>query len=45
LTPWEGSVTWRDGMTTSVEEEMTPKRGKGGDDASWTDTNLTEPKN
>jgi hypothetical protein len=34
-----------DGMAMSVEREAAPGRGKRGDDASWADTNLTEPKN
>jgi hypothetical protein len=38
-------VTRRDNVTTSVGGEVTPVRGKGGDDASWDDINLTEPKN
>jgi hypothetical protein len=25
--------------------EVTPRRGKGGDDTSWADMNLTRPKN
>jgi hypothetical protein len=38
-------VTRRSGVTTSVEGEAAPERKKGGDDASWADVNLTEPKN
>jgi hypothetical protein len=34
-----------DGMAMSVEREAALGRGKRGDDASWADTNLTEPKN
>jgi hypothetical protein len=29
----------------SLGGEATPGKGKGGDDASWTDANLTEMKN
>jgi hypothetical protein len=29
---------------TSAMGEVTPWRGKGGDDASWADANLTGPK-
>jgi hypothetical protein len=32
-------------MTTSVEGEAALGRGKGGDNASWADVNLTRPKN
>jgi hypothetical protein len=28
-------------LMTSVEEEAALRKGKGGDDASWADTNLT----
>jgi hypothetical protein len=38
-------VTQRDGVTTSVGGEVTPGRGKRGDDISWADTNIIEPKN
>jgi hypothetical protein len=38
-------VTQRSGVTTSVEGEVAPERKKGGDDVSWADVNLTEPKN
>jgi hypothetical protein len=44
LAPWERSVTRRDGVVTSAGGETTPGRGKGGNNASWTDVNLTEPK-
>jgi hypothetical protein len=43
--PWEESVTRRGGMATSVRGEVAPGRGKGGDDASWANTNLTRLKN
>jgi hypothetical protein len=33
------------GATTSVGGEAAPGREKGGDDASWADTNLTDLKN
>jgi hypothetical protein len=29
----------------SVSGGAAPTRGKGGDDTSWADVNLTEPKN
>jgi hypothetical protein len=45
LATWEGSVTWRDDITMSDGGEAATGREKGGDDASWTDANLTEPKN
>jgi hypothetical protein len=38
-------VTWHGGVTTLVGGEVAPRRGNGGDDASWGDTNLTGPKN
>jgi hypothetical protein len=38
-------MTQRDGMTTSVEGEAGPGRGKGVDDISWVSTNFTGPKN
>jgi hypothetical protein len=31
LAPWEGSVTRCDSVMTSARGEMTPGRGKGGD--------------
>jgi hypothetical protein len=33
------------GVVMSVSGEAAPGRGKGGDNASWTDTHLTRPKN
>jgi hypothetical protein len=39
------SVTWCSGVTTSTRGEAAPRKGKGGDDASWTNANLTGPKN
>jgi hypothetical protein len=33
------------GVATSVGGEAAPGRGKGGDDISWVNANLTEPKN
>jgi hypothetical protein len=44
LTQWEGSVTQYGGMTTSAGGEAALSRGKGGNDASWDDTNLVGPK-
>jgi hypothetical protein len=37
-------VTCCGGVTTSAGGEMTPRRGKGGEDTSWADVNLTGPK-
>jgi hypothetical protein len=37
-------VTRHDGIVMSVRGEVALERGKGGDDASWADTNLTRPK-
>jgi hypothetical protein len=37
-------VTWCDGVTTSAGGEAAPKKGKGGDDTSWANVNLTRPK-
>jgi hypothetical protein len=37
-------MTRRGGVMTSVGGEMTPGRGKGGDNTSWADANLTGPK-
>jgi hypothetical protein len=37
-------VTRRDGVMTLIRREATPGRGKGGDDASWIDTNLIGQK-
>jgi hypothetical protein len=41
LTLWEGNMTRRDGMATSVGGEA----GKEGHNVGWVDANLTEPKN
>jgi hypothetical protein len=38
-------VTRRGGVTTSAGGEAAPGRGKGGDNASWADVNLTRQKN
>jgi hypothetical protein len=38
-------VTRRDGVATSDGGEAAPGRGKGGEDTSWDDTNLTGQKN
>jgi hypothetical protein len=38
-------VTRRGGVATSAGGETTSGRGKGGDDASWSDADLTRPKN
>jgi hypothetical protein len=37
-------VTRRNGVTTSTGGEAAPRRGKGGDNATWVDANLTGPK-
>jgi hypothetical protein len=44
LAPCEKRVTWRGGVTTSVRGDAISKRGKGGDNVSWADMNLTRPK-
>jgi hypothetical protein len=38
-------VTRCGGVMTSARGEVAPRRGKGEDDASWADANLTGPKN
>jgi hypothetical protein len=45
LAQWEGSVIRRGGVTTSVGGEVALRRRKEGDDANWTNTNFTGPKN
>jgi hypothetical protein len=45
LGQWKESVTQRDDVMMSVGGEVTLRRGKGGDDVSLTDMNLTKPKN
>jgi hypothetical protein len=45
LAPWDGSVTQRVGVMTSAGGGAVPERGKGGDNISWADVNLTGPKN
>jgi hypothetical protein len=37
-------VTQCSGVETSVGGETALGKGKGGDDASWADADLTEPK-
>jgi hypothetical protein len=41
----EGSVTRHGGVTTSTGGNATLERGNEGDNVSWTDVNLTMPKN
>jgi hypothetical protein len=38
-------VTRLNDVTTSTGGETAPERGKGGDDGSWDDVNLTGLKN
>jgi hypothetical protein len=45
LIQWEGSMTQRGDVTTSAGGDVAPRRGIGGNDASWADTNFTGPKN
>jgi hypothetical protein len=45
LVQWKGSVTQCGAVVTSTGGDAAPGRGKGGDDISWADANLTEPKN
>jgi hypothetical protein len=44
LAQWEGSVTRCDSVTTSAGGEAASGRGKGGDDTSWADVNLSRLK-
>jgi hypothetical protein len=44
LALWEGNVTWRSRVAASARGEAALGRGKGGDDVSWVDMNLTKPK-
>ncbi len=37
-------MTWRSSVTTAAKGEAAPGRGKGGDDVSWADANLSKPK-
>jgi hypothetical protein len=37
-------VTQRSGVMTSATGEVAPRRGKGGDNASWANANLSRPK-
>jgi hypothetical protein len=39
------SVTQRDGVAMSARGDVASERGKGADDASWTNANITGPKN
>jgi hypothetical protein len=45
LAAWEGSATWHDIVATLVGGEAIPERGKGGENASWAEANLTGVKN
>jgi hypothetical protein len=45
LSQWKVSMTQRSSVTMPTGGEATPRRGKGGDDANWTDTDLTKPEN
>jgi hypothetical protein len=45
LVQWEGRVTRCGVVATSARGDATPRRGKGVDDVSWVDTNLTGSKN
>jgi hypothetical protein len=38
-------MTRCDGVATSTGGEVAPERGKGVDDVSWVDVNLTKLKN
>jgi hypothetical protein len=38
-------MSWCGGVTTWVRGEAALGRGKEGDNVSWADANLTEPKN
>jgi hypothetical protein len=41
VSPWERSTTRHCGVATSARGDAAPGRGKGGDNASWADANLT----
>jgi hypothetical protein len=45
LALWKGSVTRHGCVATSVRGEAASGMGKGEDDASWADANLTGLKN
>jgi hypothetical protein len=45
LAPWEGSVTRYDNVVMSDGGDAAPEREKGGDNTSWANANLIEPKN
>jgi hypothetical protein len=45
LALWEGIMARCGSMAMSNRGEAAPGRGKGGDDVSWADANLTGPKN
>jgi hypothetical protein len=38
-------MTWRGSITTSAGRDVVSGWGKGGDDVSWVDVNLTALKN
>jgi hypothetical protein len=38
-------MIWCDILMMPAEGEIAPERGNGGDELSWTDVNLTGPKN
>jgi hypothetical protein len=45
LAQWEESMTQHGDVMMSARGEAALRRGKGGDDVSWTDTNLARQKN
>jgi hypothetical protein len=45
LAPWEGSVTRCDDVGMSAGGEAALGMGKGGDNTSWANVNLTGQKN
>jgi hypothetical protein len=44
LAPWKANMTRCGGVAMSIGEEAAPGREKGGDDVSWTDTDLAGRK-
>jgi hypothetical protein len=41
LAPWKGSMIQCDGVMTLTGGEEASGRGRGGDNTSWADVNLT----
>jgi hypothetical protein len=43
LAQWEGSMTWRSGVTMLAKGEAISGRGMEGDDIGWANVNLIGP--